>query len=59
MSKKKNLRRLSTLVTAQTMGNLERLADMAGYSSTGRVIDKLVRDHMMKLRLWGRKENVR
>ena len=59
MSKKKNLRRLSTLVTAQTMGNLERLADMAGYSSTGRVIDKLVRDHMMKLRLWGRKEDVR
>lgn len=59
MSKKKNLRRLSTLVTAQTMGNLERLADMAGYSSTGRVIDKLVRDHMMKLRLWGRREDVR
>lgn len=59
MSRKKNLRRLSTLVTAQTMGNLEKLAAMAGYGNTGRVIDKLVRDHMMKLRLWGRKENER
>lgn len=28
MSKKKNLRRLSTLVTAQTLGNLEKLAAM-------------------------------
>lgn len=28
MSRKKNLRRLSTLVTAQTMGNLEKLATM-------------------------------
>ena len=39
MSKKKNLRRLSTLVTAQTRGNLEKLAAMAGYGNTGRVID--------------------
>lgn len=30
MSKKKNLRRLSVLITAQTMGNLEKLADMEG-----------------------------
>ena len=55
MSKKKNLRRLSTLVTAQTLGNLEKLAAMAGYGNTGRVIDKLVRDHMMRLRLGSKK----
>lgn len=51
MSEKKNLRRLTTLVTAQTMGNLNRLADMAGYDSPGRVIDKLVRDHMLAIHL--------
>lgn len=59
MSKKKNLRRLSTLVTAQTLGNLEKLAAMAGNGNTGRVIDKLVRDHMMRLRLGSKKENTR
>ena len=59
MSKKKNLRRLSTLVTAQSLGNLEKLAAMAGYGNTGRVIDKLVRDHMMRLRLGSKKENTR
>ena len=51
MSRNKNLRRLKTLVTAQTLGNLEKLAAMAGYGNTGRVIDKLVRDHMLALRL--------
>lgn len=51
MSKKKNLRRLSVLITAQTMGNLEKLADMEGCWSAGRVIDKLVRDRMLALRL--------
>ena len=34
---KKNLRRLSVLVTAQTMGNLEKLAAMEGYGNVGRV----------------------
>lgn len=48
---KKNLRRLSVLVTAQTMGNLEKLAAMEGYGNVGRVIDKLVRDCMLALRL--------
>ncbi|MFR1050293.1 MAG: hypothetical protein ACLSE7_00985 [Lachnospirales bacterium] len=46
----KNLRRLRTHVTAQTMGNLERLAAMSGYGSVGRVVDKLVRDRMVELR---------
>lgn len=48
---KKNLRRLSVLVTAQTMGNLEKLAAMEGYGNVGRVIDKLVRDRMLALHL--------
>ena len=51
MSRKENLRGLNALVTAQTLGNRERLAAMAGYGSPGRVIDKLVRDHMLALRL--------
>lgn len=46
--KKKNMRRISVLVTAQTAHNLGRLADMDG-GNEGRVIDKLVRDRMMIL----------
>lgn len=59
MSRNKNLRRLNTLVTAQTLGNLEKLAAMAGYGNIGRVIDKLVRDHMLSLRIGSRKENMK
>ena len=58
MSRNKNLRRLNTLVTAQTLGNLEKLAAMAGYGSPGRVIAKLVRDKMLALRIGNRKENM-
>lgn len=46
---KKNLRRLRCLVTAQTMGSLERLARMDGDWDVGRVIDKLVREKMLSL----------
>ena len=46
----KNLRRLRCLVTAQTMGNLERLADLAGCAIVGRVVDKLVREKMISFR---------
>ena len=45
---KKNLRRLSALVTAQTLYNLAKLAAMDG-GNEGRVIDKLVRDRMLLL----------
>ena len=38
---KKNMRRISVLVTAQTLYNLAKLADMDG-GNEGRVIDKLV-----------------
>ena len=46
MSNKKNLRRVSVVVTAQTLWHLRRLAAMAGYGEKdlGRVIDKLVRN---------------
>lgn len=46
--KKKNMRRISVLVTAQTLYNLARLAAMDG-GNEGRVIDKLVRDRMLLL----------
>lgn len=51
---KKNLRRISILVTAQTKGNLERLAAVAGYKEIGRVVDKLVREKMISLRDCGK-----
>jgi len=44
---KKNLRRISVLVTAQTAYNLKKLADMDKQRNEGRVIDKLVRDRMV------------
>ena len=50
MSRKKNMRRLNTLVTAQTMYHLQRLADMAGSRNVGRVVDKLTREKMLALR---------
>ena len=40
---KKNLRRLSILVTAQTAANLERFTQMDGQASIGRTVDELVR----------------
>ncbi len=47
---KKNMRRVSMLVTAQTAKNLDRLAIMSGYYEIGRVVDKLVREKMISLR---------
>ena len=49
MSRQKNIRRISVLVTAQTAYNLARLAAMDG-GNQGRVIDKLVRDRMLMLK---------
>ena len=48
--KNKNLRRFRCLVTAQTRGNLERLAQMDGCGDVGRMVDKLTRDKMLALR---------
>ena len=50
MRNKKNLRRISEVVTAQTDYNLDRLAELCGYRDRGRIIDELVRDKMLELR---------
>ena len=55
-TEKKNLRRISIVVTAQTKGNLERLAAVCGYSEIGRVVDKLTREKMISLHDCERKE---
>lgn len=47
---KKNLRRISILVTAQTAYNLQRLADMAQVKEPGMIVDKLVRDRLKLIR---------
>ena len=58
-TEKKNLRRISIVVTAQTKGNLERLAAACGYSEIGRVVDKLTREKMNALHKIERKERHR
>lgn len=50
MNRRKNMRRLNTLVTAQTLYHLQRLADMDGDRNVGRVIDKMVRDRCQRLK---------
>ena len=54
MSRKSHLRRLSVLVTAQTLYNLERLRQMGELQDMGRVVDKLTREKMVNLRTWSR-----
>lgn len=46
---KKNMRRLSLRVTAQTLYNLERLRQMGELRDLGRVVDKLTREKMVAL----------
>ena len=55
-TEKKNLRRISIVIAAQTKSNLERLAAVCGYSEIGRVVDKLTREKMIALHNFGRKE---
>ena len=49
MNNKKNLRRISVVVTAQTLYHLNHMAAMNGWGEKdlGRVIDKLVRSLRM------------
>lgn len=49
-SRKKNLRRVSVIITAQTQYNLEKLAAACGYKDIGRIIDKLTREKMIENR---------
>ena len=46
---KKNRRRISTLVSAQTLYHLENMRQFCGYDDIGRVIDKLVREKQIEL----------
>lgn len=51
MTDRRNLRKLRAIVTAQTLNNLYRLADMQGWgpNDIGKVIDKLTREKMIYL----------
>lgn len=46
---KKNRRRISTLVSAQTLYHLENMRQFCGYNDIGRVIDKLVREKRVEM----------
>lgn len=48
--KKQHRQKLTVRVTPQTAYNLERLMTMSGQKTTGRVVDKLVREKMLALR---------
>ena len=52
MSKRKGLHKCkrSIRVLPQTSYNLDRLADLSGLKTPGRVVDKLVREKMLSLR---------
>lgn len=56
-ARKKNLRRVSVIITSQTKHNLEHLAAGCGYSEIGRVIDKLTREKMLSLKNWQERED--
>lgn len=53
MSKRKGLHKhkRSIRVMPQTSYNLDRLADLSGLKTPGRVVDKLVREKMLSLRV--------
>lgn len=46
---KKNRRRISALVSAQTLYHLENMRKFCRYDDIGRVIDKLVREKQIEL----------
>lgn len=46
---KKNHRRISALVSAQTLYHLEHMRQFCGFNDIGRVIDKLVREKQIEL----------
>lgn len=56
MGKKSSTRKLSIRVTTQTAYNLERLVAISNVGTTGCVIDKLVREKMLSLRLSEQKQ---
>ena len=47
---KKNLRRVSIVITSQTLHHLEHFAAGIGANNIGKVIDKMVREKMIDLK---------
>lgn len=47
--KNKNQRRVSVVISSQTLYHLENMRQFCGYKDIGRVIDKLVRDKQISL----------
>lgn len=47
---KKNLRRVSIVITSQTLHHLEHFAAAIGANNIGKVIDKMVREKMIDLK---------
>lgn len=54
---KKNYRRISVLVSAQTLYHLETMRKLCGYKDLGKVIDKLVREKQLSLHNEGVRDN--
>lgn len=54
MSRKNNKRRVSVLLTSQTVYHLQRIAASCGRKDIGWVVDKLTREKVLELRKWGR-----
>ena len=50
MKKRQKTRKVTVRVTPQTAFNLERLMQIGGLKTPGRVVDKLVREKMLNLR---------
>ena len=50
MKKKQKAVKKTVRVTPQTAFNLDKLAQISGQKSPGRVVDKLVREKMLALR---------
>jgi len=50
MAKKQKTVKKTVRVTSQTAFNLERLMQISGQKTPGRVVDKLVREKMLALR---------
>ena len=50
-ARKKNLRRISIVVTAQTLYHLNEIAAMCGWGEKdlGKVIDKMMREHQSRI----------
>lgn len=56
---KRNTRKITIRVTPQTLYHLEQLAAWNGYREIGHVVDKLMREKMIELRVIAKPEGSR